>query len=235
MLHMRRFACWYTQVLPPGRRGCTRGFQQLCTLADLDALLAELPRDLPFPREGLRVKRGKSTGVQTVALPDGYLATREDDRAPCEAAGARRRGGRALGRVRGAAAARRSARLLEPLELRLPALEERLRRLVLAEPLARLAERLRVELRVLLARGARRAAATRTRGPSGPVGMRPSFFIVRKYLAASNAISSRLGSPGFAGMRRSCVVASRSSSSGSSLRFCASASSTFASLCLAAA
>jgi nifR3 family TIM-barrel protein len=85
ILHMRRFACWYTKCFPGSARLHPR-IQQLCTLADLDALLAELPRDLPFPREGLRVKRGKSTGVQTVALPDGYLATREDDRAPCEAA-----------------------------------------------------------------------------------------------------------------------------------------------------
>ena len=83
MLHMRRFACWYTKCFPGAARK-HHELQQIATLADLDRILATLPRDVPFPVEALRVKRGKSTGTQRVSLPDGYLATRDDDRGPAD-------------------------------------------------------------------------------------------------------------------------------------------------------
>ena len=46
-----------------------------------------LLRDQPFPPEGMRVRRGKSSGTQTVSLPDGYLDDLDDDTPPCAAAG----------------------------------------------------------------------------------------------------------------------------------------------------
>lgn len=85
MLHMRRFGCWYTKCFP-GSAKLHPLMQKLTTLADLEPVLAQLPGDLPFPVEALRVKRGKSTGVQTVALPEGYLDNLDDDAAPCAAA-----------------------------------------------------------------------------------------------------------------------------------------------------
>src|SRR5262249_34194468 len=85
LLHMRRFGCWYTKCFPGSAKLHPR-MQQLATLGDLEAVLAELDAAQPFPKEGLRVKRGKSTGVQKVALPDGYLDSREDDLPPCDAA-----------------------------------------------------------------------------------------------------------------------------------------------------
>jgi len=39
-------------------------------------------RDEPFPVAGMRVRRGKSSGRQQVALPDGWLAHRDDAESP---------------------------------------------------------------------------------------------------------------------------------------------------------
>lgn len=79
----RRHASWYTK----GFRGSARArqaFMQISTLAELDALLAELDPNEPFPVSAMRVPRGKSGGTQVVSLPEGYLDRLEDDTPPEE-------------------------------------------------------------------------------------------------------------------------------------------------------
>jgi hypothetical protein len=45
-------------------------------------LLGELDPSLPFPVQALRVGRAKRGQMQTVKLPHGYLADRDDDTPP---------------------------------------------------------------------------------------------------------------------------------------------------------
>jgi nifR3 family TIM-barrel protein len=87
MREMRKWCLWYTS----GFRGAAavRGaLPQLETLAQLDAVLAHLDSDEPFPAAGLRTSRAKDGRRQDVRLPEGYLAARDDDRPPPEPTGA---------------------------------------------------------------------------------------------------------------------------------------------------
>jgi nifR3 family TIM-barrel protein len=77
----RRHASWYTK----GFRGSARlrqEFMQVQTLAGLEALLAVLDRNEPFPPSALRVPRGKTSGTQDVSLPEGYLDDLDDATPP---------------------------------------------------------------------------------------------------------------------------------------------------------
>src|SRR6185436_2425705 len=81
----RRHASWYTK----GFRGSARArqrFMQVSTMAELDGMLAELDPNEPFPPSAMRVPRGKSSGTQSVSLPQGYLDDRDDATPPEEAA-----------------------------------------------------------------------------------------------------------------------------------------------------
>jgi nifR3 family TIM-barrel protein len=83
MREMRKWCLWYTS----GFRGAAAvrgGLPRLETLAQLDALLAHLDADEPFPTAGLRASRAKDGRRQEVRLPDGYLTARDDDRPPTE-------------------------------------------------------------------------------------------------------------------------------------------------------
>jgi len=79
MLEMRKFLGWYTKSFH-GMSQARARLQLVATRAQLDELLDELPADLPYPEGGLRAKRAKSGSKQKVALPDGYLDDRDDDR-----------------------------------------------------------------------------------------------------------------------------------------------------------
>ncbi len=73
----RKHATWYTK----GFRGSAtfRGEVMRCgTTAEVVALLATLDPDEAFPPTAMRVPRGKTAGVQTVALPDGFLDDLDD-------------------------------------------------------------------------------------------------------------------------------------------------------------
>ena len=70
--NMRKFLGWYLKSFP-GMRARLPALQKATTLAELRALLAHLPRDLPFPAEGLRAKRCKGGRTQKVSLPHGFL------------------------------------------------------------------------------------------------------------------------------------------------------------------
>lgn len=81
----RRHATWYLK----GFRGSARfreTFMQIQTLSELEALMAGVDRAEPFPAGALRVSRGKRAGTQKVALPEGYLRDRQDERPPDAAA-----------------------------------------------------------------------------------------------------------------------------------------------------
>ncbi len=81
MVKMRKFTAWYTKSFFGGaalRQRLTR----LSTLDELLAAAAEIDRHLPFPPQGMRVRRGKSASVQKVRLPHGYLEHLDDDTPP---------------------------------------------------------------------------------------------------------------------------------------------------------
>jgi nifR3 family TIM-barrel protein len=73
----RKHHAWYTKGFRVGSR--TR--QQLGlvdTLAGLDALAATLDLDQPYPEEAARSPRGRTSSARRVALPEGWLARRDD-------------------------------------------------------------------------------------------------------------------------------------------------------------
>ena len=77
----RKHGAWYTK----GFRGSARLRPRLMaveTLAELEALLAEVASDEPFPAAAMRVPRGKTGGRQRVVLPEGWLADRDDPTPP---------------------------------------------------------------------------------------------------------------------------------------------------------
>ena len=81
----RKHATWYTK----GFRGSARLRREVMAAATLDALesvLARLPADERFPPSAMRVPRGKTAGIQRVALPPGFLDDRLDATPPPAAA-----------------------------------------------------------------------------------------------------------------------------------------------------
>jgi nifR3 family TIM-barrel protein len=81
MRAFRKHSAWYTKGFP-GSAALRERLMHVTRLADLEATLALLPREQPFPPEAMRVPRGKSAGRQTVALPAGYLDHLDDDTPP---------------------------------------------------------------------------------------------------------------------------------------------------------
>jgi nifR3 family TIM-barrel protein len=77
----RKHAAWYTKAFPRSARLRER-LVRLETLAGLDAILAELDPETPYPAEAMRVARGKHGGTQRVALPEGFLDRLDDDTPP---------------------------------------------------------------------------------------------------------------------------------------------------------
>jgi nifR3 family TIM-barrel protein len=81
MKAFRKHAGWYTK----GFRGSTalrEGLQHVETLPQLDALLASVDVDEPFPEHALRAVRGKRGRLARIVLPHGYLDELDDDRPP---------------------------------------------------------------------------------------------------------------------------------------------------------
>lgn len=83
MRSFRRHATWYTKGFR-GSAGLRDRLMRLCSLSELDELLAQLDADERFPPSAMRVPRGKASARQTVALPDGYLDDRDDGTPPVE-------------------------------------------------------------------------------------------------------------------------------------------------------
>jgi len=80
----RKQATWYTKGFR-GSAAVRRKLVEVRSLADLDAALADIDRDEPFPPSAMRVPRGKTSGTQKVSLPQGYLDDRMDATPPVEA------------------------------------------------------------------------------------------------------------------------------------------------------
>ena len=78
---MRKFTGWYTKSFPGGAK-LRPMLMQVESLAGLRAAVADVDRAVPFPPEGMRVKRGKTATQQRVALPVGYLDDLDDDTPP---------------------------------------------------------------------------------------------------------------------------------------------------------
>ncbi|MCH2110335.1 MAG: tRNA dihydrouridine synthase DusB [Polyangiaceae bacterium] len=73
----RRHATWYTK----GFRGSAKArarFMKVSSMEELKEVVASLQQDQPFPPEAMRVPRGKTSGTQTVSLPEGILENRLD-------------------------------------------------------------------------------------------------------------------------------------------------------------
>ena len=83
ILHMRKHASWYTKSFPGGSK-LRLALTTIDSLEALDAAMAGIPPETPFPKEGLRTRRCKKGGTQRVALPQGYLESLDDDREPDE-------------------------------------------------------------------------------------------------------------------------------------------------------
>ena len=82
MRQMRKWCAWYTK----GFRGSSvvrEALVRVGTLEELHAALARLDMDEEFPMNALRAIRGKAGAQKQVALPHGWLASRDDDAPPC--------------------------------------------------------------------------------------------------------------------------------------------------------
>ena len=88
----RKHAGWYTKGFPNSARLRVR-LMRVATLAQLRAVVADFDASAPFPQSALRVPRGKKSGRQKVALPDGYLAHLADPTPPPAAAETAHSGG----------------------------------------------------------------------------------------------------------------------------------------------
>jgi hypothetical protein len=81
MTAFRRHASWYTKGFPMTSE-LRAGLMQVATLAQLAELFAAVDRSQPFPPSAVRVPRGKTSAVQKVALPQGYLDNIHDATPP---------------------------------------------------------------------------------------------------------------------------------------------------------
>jgi len=77
----RKHGAWYTKGFPGSARVRPR-LMAIETLAELAELLAGVASLEPFPPAAMRVPRGKTGGRQRVALPEGWLADRDDPTPP---------------------------------------------------------------------------------------------------------------------------------------------------------
>lgn len=88
----RRHTTWYTK----GFRNSAQlrsGLMRVSSLEDLLQAVKTMDRSQAFPPSAMRVPRGKSSGTQTVSLPEGYLQGRLDATPPAADAGALHSGG----------------------------------------------------------------------------------------------------------------------------------------------
>jgi nifR3 family TIM-barrel protein len=81
MRGFRKHATWYVKGFVAASELRMR-LMQVSTLAELEKIAAEIPRDRPFPPEAMRVPRGKKGGTQRVSLPAGWLDDRDADSPP---------------------------------------------------------------------------------------------------------------------------------------------------------
>jgi nifR3 family TIM-barrel protein len=78
MLQIRKFTGWYLKGFA-GTKKLLPAMHLVHTRAELEALLDQLPRDLPYPEVALRARRCKDGRTQQVSLPEGFLTARDED------------------------------------------------------------------------------------------------------------------------------------------------------------
>jgi nifR3 family TIM-barrel protein len=78
MRQIRKFTGWYLKGFPHTKRLLPE-LHLVSTFAQLEALLAQLPRDVAYPEVALRARRCKDGSTQTVSLPPGFLTARDED------------------------------------------------------------------------------------------------------------------------------------------------------------
>lgn len=76
MRELRKHVAWYLRGFPAGS-DMRVAMAMVSTLDELDALLAQLPADVPFPKDA-EGPRGRQGSPGTVALPDGWLDDPDD-------------------------------------------------------------------------------------------------------------------------------------------------------------
>jgi nifR3 family TIM-barrel protein len=77
----RKHVAWYLKGFSVGSELRT-AMASASSLAELDDLVARLDLDQPFPAAVLGQPRGRTTGARAVALPDGWLLSRESSEVP---------------------------------------------------------------------------------------------------------------------------------------------------------
>ena len=78
MQQIRKFTGWYLKGFPGTKRKLP-ALHLVKTLAELAALLDDLPRDVAYPEAALRARRCKHGKTQKVSLPEGFLEARDED------------------------------------------------------------------------------------------------------------------------------------------------------------
>ncbi|WP_137872958.1 tRNA dihydrouridine synthase DusB [Rhodococcus sp. Q] len=76
MRELRKHVAWYLRGFPAGS-DMRVAMAMVSTLDELDALLVQLPADVPFPKDA-EGPRGRQGSPGTVALPDGWLDDPDD-------------------------------------------------------------------------------------------------------------------------------------------------------------
>jgi hypothetical protein len=80
----RKHVAWYLKGFPVGSE-LRRELAMVESLAQLDDLLGKLDPAEPFPVATLGQPRGRTNSPGKVFLPDGWLASRDDDTVPDDA------------------------------------------------------------------------------------------------------------------------------------------------------
>lgn len=81
----RKHTSWYTKGFR-GSAALRNDFMRIETIDDLRRISDSVDKTQAFPVAAMRVPRGKSSGRQQVALPEGYLDNLDDDTPPDAAA-----------------------------------------------------------------------------------------------------------------------------------------------------
>ena len=81
MRGFRKHSSWYTKGFA-GSAPLRQRLMHVGSLGELREVLAGVDRGRPFPPGAMRVPRGKTSGRQRVALPEGYLDDLEDATPP---------------------------------------------------------------------------------------------------------------------------------------------------------
>ncbi len=84
VVDFRRHVAWYLKGFPVGAI-LRRRLAMASSLSELGELLGQLDPEIAFPVEILGQPRGRTNSPGKVALPDGWLADREDDAVPEDA------------------------------------------------------------------------------------------------------------------------------------------------------